>query len=30
MNADRKADKTQYAEFNVPTRGGADAKMWAF
>ena len=30
MNADRRAEKAQYAEFNVPTSGGADAKMWAF
>ena len=30
MNADRRAEKAQYAEFNVPTCGGADAKMWTF
>ena len=26
MNADRKAEKAQYAEFNVPTCTGADAE----
>ena len=30
MNADRRAEKAQYAEFNVPICGGAVAKMWAF
>ena len=30
INADRKAEKAQYAEFNVPTCAGAYTKMWAF